>query len=360
MSIRSVVFTMAGAAALALPAAATAQTQPPVSQQRIRVQKETPLINNSSSNRTRMSRRDSIANADRMRRDSIEAAAVMRTRDSIANIERMRADSIARIEKARSDSIAAVERARADEAARLERERAAAAAAVEAKRRDSVAAVEAAAAVERERIQREKDRYRFDGSGWYIGLGAGGAVPTGDLETLGYKSGYDISLPIGWQKRNRMLGVRLDLGYNQFSGNTFVGQGSQGVTLTNNDPKVLSAALNLTASLPISKVALYAVGGGGVYHFRDYGVTSSLSGFLGNDVFEQNEVSSAEKTRTKFGANIGAGVDFGAGPANIYLESRLVNVFTDRDDNVQFNDFFGNNRSQSLKWFPIILGVKIR
>ena len=357
MSIRSVVFTMAGAAALALPAAAAAQTQqPPVSQQRIRVQKETPMVSNSTTNRTRMSRQDSIANADRMRRDSIDAAA----RDSVANVERMRADSVARVEKARTDSIAAVEKARADSVARVERARADSVARVEAARRDSIAAVEAAAAAERERIQREKDRYRFDGTGWYMGIAAGGAVPTGDLETLGYKSGYDISLPIGYQKKNRAFGVRLDLGYSQFSGNTFTGSGSQGVTLTNNDPKVLSAALNLTAGIPISKFSLYAVGGGGVYHFRDYGVTSSLSGFLGNDVFEQNEINNTEDTRTKFGANIGAGIDFGAGPASIYLESRLVNVFTDRDDNVQFNDFFGNNRSQSLKWFPIILGVKIR
>jgi hypothetical protein len=354
MSIRSVVFTIAGAATLALPAVASAQATPPVSQQRIRVQKESPLVNNSTSNRTRMSRSDSIANADRMRRDSLEAAAVMRTRDSIANVERMRADSIAAVEKRRTDSIAAVERRRTDSVA-------AAAAAVEARRRDSIAAVEAAAAAERERIQREKDRYRFDGSGWYMGLAAGGAVPRSDFEALGYKSGYDITMPIGYQKRDRFLGVRMDLGYSQFSGNNFIGQGATPITLTNSDAKVFSAALNLTANLlKVKGVNLYAVGGGGVYHFRDYGVSSSLSGFLGNDVFEQNEVSSTEKTRTKFGANGGAGIDFGAGPASIYLESRLVNVFTDRDDNVQFDDFFGSSRSQSLRWVPIILGVKIR
>jgi len=360
MSIRSVVFTMAGAAALALPAAAAAQTQqPPVSQQRIRVQKETPMVSNSTTNRTRMSRRDSIANADRMRRDSIDAAA----RDSVANVERMRADSVARVEKARTDSIAAIEKARADSVARVERARADSVARVEAARRDSIAAVEAAAAAERERIQREKDRYRFDGSGWYMGLAAGAAVPRSDFETVGYKSGYDISLPIGWQKKNRAFGVRMDLGYSQFSGNNFVGQGGQGITFSNSDAKVMSAALNLTASIPVVKskgISLYAVGGGGVYHFRDYGVTSSLSGYLGNDVFEQNEISSTEKTRTKFGANGGAGIDFGAGPANIYIESRLVNVFTDYDDNVQFKDFFGSNTSKSLRWVPIVLGVKIR
>lgn len=357
MSIRSVVFTMAGAAVLALPGVATAQTQPPVSQQRIRVQKETPLVNQSMTNRTRMSRRDSIANADRMRRDSIDAAAVRRTQDSIASVERMRADSMAAIEKARSDSVAMVERRRADSVAAVERDRAAAA----AKTRDSLAAIEAAAAAERERIERERNRYRFKGSGWYIGLGAGGAVPRSDFENIGYKSGYAITVPIGYQKQNRFLGVRMDLGYNQFSGKDFVYAG--GTSLNNSDARVYSAVLNLTGSIPLVKskgINLYGVGGGGVYHFRDYGVQSSLNGYLGNDIFEQNEVAATESHKTKFGATGGAGIDFGHGPASVYLESRLVNVWADQHDNVKFDEFFGSNRSPSLKWIPIILGVKIR
>jgi hypothetical protein len=340
MSIRSAILTMAGASALALPGFASAQSTPPVtSQQRIRVQKESPMYDSSAANRIAQARMDSIANAERMRRDSIDAAAA-RTRDSLATIER----------------------ARAEEAARLERERLAVIAAAEARRRDSINAVEAAAAAERARIQREKDRYRFDGSGWYLGLEAGGSVPNDEFKDLGYNSGYAITVPIGWQKRNRLLGVRMDLGYTRFSGSNFIGQGPSGstVTLTNRNPKVLSAVLNLTAQLPLGSkgFGLYALGGGGVYHFRDLG-TTALSGYLGNDVLESNEAA-FQNNRNKFGVQGGAGIDFGHGPASIYLESRFVNVFADRDDNVKFEDFYGSNRSQSLQWIPIVLGVKIR
>ncbi len=339
MTIRSTILAMAGATALALPGFAAAQSSPLVtSQQRIRVQKDSPAWDSSAGNRAAIARSDSIANAERMRRDSIEAATA-RTRDSLA----------------------AVERARTEEAARLERERLAAIASAEAARRDSIAAAEAA---EQARRQRELDRYRFDGSGWYMGLAAGGAIPNNEFKDLGYNSGYAITMPVGWQKRDRLLGLRMDLGYSQFSGSNSIGMGPGGstVTLTNGSPKVLSAVLNLTAHIPImpSKgVSLYALGGGGLYHFRDFGPSSSLSGFLGNDVLETNEAS-FQKTRNKFGAQGGAGIDFGYGPASIYLESRMVNVFADRDDNVQFTDFYGTNRNQSLQWIPIVLGVKIR
>src|SRR5690349_14603604 len=75
----------------------------------------------------------------------------------------------------------------------------------------------------------------------------------------------------------------MDLGYNQFSGRQFIGfNNSNEVTLTNRNPMVLSATLNLTAQTPtfIRNVALYGVGGGGIYHFRDFGGQSALGGFL--------------------------------------------------------------------------------
>lgn len=348
MKIRSAMFTMAGLTALALPELAGAQSSPPVSQQRIRVTKESSMTENSSGNRSSIARTDSINRANSMRADSI------------ANVERMRRDSITAAETRKRDSVAAAERARADSVARVERDRLAA---IEKARLDSIAAVEAAAAAERERIQRERDRYRFDGSGWYMALEGGGAVPNDDFKDLGYNSGYALTIPIGYQKRDRLLGVRLDLGYSQFSGSNFIGQGPSGstVTITNGNPKVLSAVLNLTAALPLgsSGLSLYGVGGGGMYHFRDFGPTSALSGFLGNDVIEQNEVANLETTRNKWGAQGGAGIDFGRGPASIYVESRFVNVWADRDDNVQFKDFYGN-RSGNLQWIPIVLGVKIR
>lgn len=283
-------------------------------------------------------RADSIARAQR---DSIDRVAQM-ARDSAAAADRARADSVARVERARQDSIAAVEAAR----------------------RDSTMRADSIAAAEQLRMQEARNRYRFNGSGWYIGLAGGGALPSGDFQQIGYKNGYDITVPIGWHAPSNLLGFRIDLGYSQFKGQTFVatGTGGSAVTLTNTDPKVLSATLNLTARVPLNtsrSVHAYAVGGGGLYHFRDYGNSSALGGFLGGDTLLMASAST-EKTRNKFGAEVGGGFDFGSGPVSLFVESRLVNVFADRNDSAQFRNMFGANRSKSVRWVPIIIGVNIR
>ena len=285
-------------------------------------------------------RADSIAAAEKARSDSMAmAAAEQRTRDSLAVIEKARTDSIAAVERRRADSLAVIERARADSVARA----------------DSIAR-------EIEAHRQYMSRYRFGGNGWYVGVGGGASAPTGDFQDLGYNSGFDVNVPIGWQKPNSFLGARLDLGYSRFRGENFLGQGANAVTLVNANPQVYSATLNLTAALPLNfirNVSFYGVGGGGLYHFRNMGTASALGGFLGNDVLNKNE-SSNKTSLSKLGAQIGAGLDWTVGTSSIFLESRFVNVFADRDDNVQFRDFFGNNRSNTLKWVPIVVGVKIR
>ncbi|HYW31269.1 MAG TPA: hypothetical protein VE869_07140 [Gemmatimonas sp.] len=322
--------------------------QPPAtSQQRLRVQKR-------QTGEAAGTLGDTLSASERMRRDSTDAA-MQRQRDSVANIERLRADSVAnvqRIERARADSVANVERMRQDSIAAVERQRA-----------DSVARVDSIA---RDAVLREQQRmqaYRFGGNGWYVGLGGGTSAPTSEFKSIGYNSGLNINVPIGWHRENRLLGVRLDLGYNQFSGRTFLGRNAGApVTLTNSNPQVFSGALNLTAQIPVGfirNVSIYGVGGGGIYHFRSFGGNSALGGFLGNDVLALNE-SNVKSTRNKYGAQLGAGVDWQVGASSIFLESRLESVFADRDDDVRFRDFFGNGRSSTLQWVPIVLGVKIR
>jgi opacity protein-like surface antigen len=275
-------------------------------------------------------RTDTIARAEQLTRDSIAAAA--------AAVERARVDSIAAIEKARADSIAAVERVR----------------------RDSVARADSLAREVQLRQERERNRYLFNGSGWYIGVSGGSSMPMGDFEDLGYDRGLNVNVPFGWHNRNSLLGVRFDLGYNRFVGSSFVGSGPAGsVTLDNSDPTVFTGTANLTARLPLGSVGLYGVGGGGVFHFRNFGAASSLSGLLGNDVLDPVDEAS-EKAKTKFGWTYGAGIDFGVGPTSLFLETRVVNVVADRDDAVQFRDFFGSNRGGNVRWMPIVLGVTFR
>ena len=104
--------------------------------------------------------------------------------------------------------------------------------------------------------------------------------------------------------------------------------------------------------------ALYLVGGGGVYMFRDYGRGSALAAFLGNDVLDPNDTD-FESSLNKFGLQGGGGIQFGLGSFGLFLESRFVNVFADRNDDLDFDEFFGD-RSDHVRWVPLILGVTIR
>ena len=347
MHIRSSVMRAGVLAALSLGVSAASFAQDTTrtrSEQRIRITKE------SRGEVSIPTRGDSAMRADSLRRDSLARADSMRA-DSVARVERMRQDSIAAVEKARTDSIAAIEKARADSIA-----------AIETARRDSIARADSIAAAEQLRREQMRNRYLFNGSGWYIGVAGGTARPRDDFEELGYGNGFNIAVPIGWHVPNHLLGFRLDLGYNQFNGGTFNAGGTVPGTITNPDPKVLSASLNATMRFPVTEsrtTALYLVGGGGLYQFRNFGRTSTLSGLLGNDVLDPQDEVNNEETKNKFGWNFGAGVDFGVGPASIFLESRMENVIADRNDDVDLADFFGN-RSNSVRWLPIVIGVTFR
>lgn len=308
------------------------------SQQRIPVQKRRTTTGEAAG--TIDARADSLAAAERARTDSVNMA-MRRSRDSLVAAERARADSIAAVERARADSVARVE----------------------AVRRDSVARAESIRAAEEAR-RRELARYRFGGGGWYVGIGGGASAPTSDFKNLGYNSGFNVQVPIGWHRDNAALGVRFDFAYNRFSGRDFTGSAPIGsaVTLQNPNPQVLSATANVTLATPLTllrNVRLYGVGGAGLYHFRSFGGNSALGGFLGNDVLNTNEADN-KTTRNKIGAQIGGGLDWTVGTSSVYLESRFVNVFADRDDDVAFRDFFGSDRSNSVRWVPIVLGVKLR
>lgn len=286
-------------------------------------------------------RRDSITRADLARNDSIAAAERARM-DSI-NM-RTRADSLA--QAARTDSLARIEQARTDSISRLEQ-----------MRNDSIA--RANAAVVPAQMPMSQGR-RLPGS-FYMGLAAGGSAPTGDLEDLGYDSGLNISVPIGWHNPASLLGVRLMLGYNQFNGATFTTGGASPVVLSNPDPKVYSAELNLNVRFPFNErrtSSVYLTGGGGVYMFKNFGRGSALAGYLGNDVLDPDDEAN-ESTINKWGVNGGAGLEFGIGTSSLFLETRLVNVFAGRDDEPNFDSVFGE-RGSSIRWMPLIIGFTIR
>lgn len=298
------------AAALVLGAVSTASAQADTtrrttSQQRVRVTKEAPgevaPRRDAAFIRDSVARADSLARMEAMRRDSVARA------DSLANLERMRRDSITRDSTARADSIA----------------RAAAAA------RDTIRSPVLPTM--------SSDSYGVHRGGWYVGLAGGAAVPTGTISDF-YKTGFDVTVPIGWQPQNSVLGVRFDLGYSRFNGRP---AGTNGLSFQPDDPNIWSATGNLTLDLvkfgESRRGALYLVGGGGVYRFTNF--------FSGNRT--DNEVQSAfeGKPTTRGGITGGAGLAFPIGGASLFVESRYTNAYT---------------QGEETKWVPIIVGLKWR
>lgn len=334
--------------AASAPAQDTTRTRPTTSQARIPVQKRI-------SGGEVVIARDTAA--ERMRADSIARA------DSMALVEKTRRDSVALVEKSRADRIAAVEKVRRDSLEAIERTRRDATAAVERARADSIARTDSIMRQQQIRMETTPSRSFFRGSGWYIGLSGGSSMPTSDLKGIGYGSGFNLDVPIGWHRVGRLLGFRLDLGYNRFSGGTtsVPGTGGSSIVLDNPDPMVMSAELNGTLKLPINESktsTFYLVGGGGLYRFSSFGSGSALGSFLGNDVFN-NSSATDQKVINKWGANAGAGIELGIGSSALFLETRVVNVFTARAENPSFDATFGN-RGDNIRWIPIALGFTIR
>src|SRR5687767_12862327 len=174
----------------AITASAQDTTKRATSQQRIPVQKESA---------GEVARRDSVARDSAARADSIARIEAAR-RDSVARVEAARRDSIARIEAARADSVAR-EAARRDSIARAEEERRAA---------EAAAAAAAAAAVPAWASRRS----------FYFGFAGGWSSPSGDYSDP-YESGWNITVPFGWQKATSRWGVRGDIAYDSHGGKSF-------------------------------------------------------------------------------------------------------------------------------------------
>jgi hypothetical protein len=176
---------------------------------------------------------------------------------------------------------------------------------------------------------------RFN-NGFYVGVAGGPTVPTGDLRD-GYNTGYNVTVPIGWDAPMSPFGLRLDLGYDRLNGRTLV---VGPATLTNNDPQIWSAVLNAKLRVPFRESShLYVFGGGGAFHFRDFaGPTASTtvpSGVTGTFIPARENV-------TRGGVDGGVGLAFGLGPANLFVESRYVRAFT---------------KGTRSNFIPIVLGL---
>jgi|GEM_PF-1075934 len=176
------------------------------------------------------------------------------------------------------------------------------------------------------------------GRGFWVGVGGGASIPVGNLHDGGYDTGWNVTVPIGWQSASTPWGLRLDLSYNRLNGSTIA---SVPVNVTLSDANLWSGELDLTLQFPFGRSgsSFYLMGGGGIHHFTDVGSDNGAAVIDGTALS-----SNGDNSLTKAGVNGGLGLNFGFGRAKLFLESRFVSVFTE-----------GKNSN----YVPIILGVRL-
>jgi hypothetical protein len=148
-------------------------------------------------------------------------------------------------------------------------------------------------------------------------LGGGVGVPLGTFDDL-VKIGWHGTAGVSFVPRNAPIGVQVDGNFSQFSDETPFDIKSQLIYGTAN-------AVYKFESSEDTRLRPYLIGGVGVYNSKA----------TGSDALEGST--------TKFGINAGAGFDFKAGGAGLFVEGRFHDVFTD-GDNVTF--------------IPITIGVR--
>jgi hypothetical protein len=149
---------------------------------------------------------------------------------------------------------------------------------------------------------------------FYWGLDGGLSFPTGDFG-IAQNSGFTLGALVGWDAWTIPLGVRLDGGYTHW-GDVDDAVCPGGVLCpTDRSPQLWH--LNIDGKLRIpalmeSPFRVYAVGGATFNHFRDAAFVDEDDGIL---VF-------GDDSRSRWGWNLGGGIDFLFGQTRLFLESR--------------------------------------
>jgi hypothetical protein len=157
---------------------------------------------------------------------------------------------------------------------------------------------------------------RLHAQGAEFSLGGGVAIPLGTYDDV-VKMGWQGTAAVSFVPARVPFGLRMDGTYAQFSDETALDIKSQLIYGTAN--AVYQFQSEDTSFRP------YVIGGGGVYNSKATGSDAP------------------EGSSTEFGINLGAGFDFNAGGAGLFLEGRWHNVFLEGDN---------------LKFFPITLGIR--
>ena len=153
-----------------------------------------------------------------------------------------------------------------------------------------------------------------------FGVSGGIAFPTGNFGD-GFKSGYDVAAHLGFQPATLPVGLRIEGMYNRFDL-----KGSNQFDVHTNLLALTGNAVLAPKSSTEGSLRPYGIGGIGVYNVK---TSAKDAGDAGSD--------------TKFGLNVGAGLELPLSGISTFVEARYHHVFGD---------------GGSLGFIPVVVGVK--
>lgn len=169
------------------------------------------------------------------------------------------------------------------------------------------------------------------GPGAEFSLGGGIGFPLSDFDDvakLGWHGLAAVSVvPTGWP-----VGIQVDGQYQQF-------KLDQDVVFRNDlKDRLILGTVNVVYKFQTAEGSTfrpYLIGGGGVYNLKTTGADNI------------GDVVGTSGSRTKFGINAGAGFDFKAGNAGIFVEGRFHDVFN------------GLSGSTDARFVPVTVGIRL-
>lgn len=139
-------------------------------------------------------------------------------------------------------------------------------------------------------------------------LGGGVSIPSGNFDDA-FKLGWHGIAAVSYTPQTVPVGFQLDGSFSRLGDESPLDVKSQLIYGTGNVVYKFKTSED-------SRFRPYLIGGGGVYNLD----------------FKGDDVATGVESVTKFGINAGAGFDFKAGSAGVFVEGRFHNVFTEGDN----------------------------
>lgn len=187
--------------------------------------------------------------------------------------------------------------------------------------------------------------------GCFLGVQAGGVLPVREFRT-GYRDGWGVNGVLGWQPNMGVFGIQADVGFAQVLGRNNLSNGT--ATYSNENTHIFSLGTSARLETPRAYgqgAGVYAIGGLSWNHITGYNGVS----------FQGGQPYGTTGSVNRWGGNIGGGVEWGIGVADLFLEARWVRLWNNMNDvspGTTTTAAYAGNFATS--YVPITFGFRVR